>query len=53
MPIEWDIDGTVEVADGVEWDIGGVIERDTEAVAVIPPTSVLYGPLVGPLGGPI
>jgi hypothetical protein len=28
---EWDIDGMVEVADGVEWSIGGGIERDTAA----------------------
>ena len=29
--VEFDIDGALEVDEGVEWDVGGVVERGTEA----------------------
>ena len=49
--VNYDIDGRDRDAEGDVWDIGA-----DEYVAVggaIAPTSIFYGPLVGPFGGPI
>jgi len=54
MVDEQDIDGWIETDGGVEYDTGGIVERDEEAVGgAVAPTSIFYGPFVGPFGGPI
>ena len=47
----------IENTDGADWILPGLVvvgEAEEEAPPEgVAPTSVLYGPLMGPLGGPI
>jgi len=42
-----------EKADGADWLIPGSLVINEASVLAVAPTAVFYGPLVGPLGGPI
>lgn len=42
-----------ENADGADWLIPGASVINEASVAAAAPTAIFYGPLVGPLGGPI
>ena len=58
MSDTWLVPGGVVVQeneDGADWLVPGVvvINEATAVVGGVSPTAVFYGPLVGPLGGPL
>jgi len=44
MILEYDIDGIIEVVNGMEFDIGGAIERNAASVALSISASSVIGP---------
>lgn len=58
MAATWEVPGGqahIEVEDDATWEVPGeaAVIEPTAVVGAVAPTAVLYGSLVGPMGGPI